>query len=100
MSQVRGAGRGRGEPVDGDDDGVDGDSAAAGAVPGSDGAVARLQAVSEELADLALDRLHRAVSDGDPDSAATKALAAEERRITRARRAVERAVAILGSGTG
>lgn len=69
---------------------------AVGLVPGCDGALARLQALSEELADLALERLQRAVADGDPDGAAARALAAEERRLTRARRAVERAVAILG----
>lgn len=50
--------------------------------------VARLEGVAEELADLALERLRAAV-DGDGEAAA------EERRITRARRAVEKAVTIL-----
>lgn len=50
----------------------------------------RLRAVSEELADLALDRLRRAAAEPDP------VLVAEERRVTRARRAVEKAVAVLG----
>jgi hypothetical protein len=52
-----------------------------------------LDAIGERLADLALDRLRSAV---DPDAAgdATGA-AAEERRITRARRAVEKASALL-----
>ena len=49
----------------------------------------RLEVIAEELADLALDRLRSATEDGDADAAA------EERRITRARRAVEKAVALL-----
>jgi hypothetical protein len=48
----------------------------------------RLEAISEELADLALDRLREAVA-GDG------AAPAEERRLTRARRAVDKAAAIL-----
>jgi hypothetical protein len=48
----------------------------------------RLDGMAEELADLALDRLRAAV-DGNPDAAA------EERRLTRARRAVEKAAALL-----
>ena len=65
------------------------------------GAVAdRLTALSETLADLALDRLRRAseaVRAGDqPDPA----LVAEEKRITRARRAVEKAAQLLGGGSG
>jgi len=50
----------------------------------------RLEAVAEDLADLALDRLREAVTSGGD--------AQDERRITRARRAVERALAILGGG--
>jgi hypothetical protein len=55
----------------------------------------RLSGISEELADLALDRL-RGASDairagGEPDPE----LAAEEKRITRARRSVEKAVTLL-----
>ena len=49
----------------------------------------RLEAIAEELADLALDRLRAAV---DGAAAAT----AEERRLTRARRAVEKAAGLLG----
>jgi len=49
---------------------------------------ARLEAISEELADLALERLREAVA-GDA------AAPAEERRLTRARRAVDKAAAIL-----
>ena len=53
---------------------------------------ARLESIAEELADLALERLRRAL-DGDagPD---------EERRLTRARRAVEKAAAILAERPG
>ena len=51
----------------------------------------RLEGIAEELADLALDRLRAAV-DGDAGAAG------EERRITRARRAVEKAASLLGSG--
>ena len=53
----------------------------------------RLESIAEELADLALDRLRSATEDGDADAAA------EERRITRARRAVEKAVALLRGST-
>lgn len=56
---------------------------------------ARLESLAEELADAALDRLRQAAA-GDGD-------AAEERVITRARRAVERAVHLLdqaGEGGG
>ncbi len=54
----------------------------------------RLETISEELADLALDRLREAVGGHDPADAA---VAAEERRLTRARRAVDKAAAILGA---
>ncbi len=49
---------------------------------------ARLEAISEELADLALETLRQAVEGDDGASA-------EERRLTRARRAVDKAAAIL-----
>jgi hypothetical protein len=49
----------------------------------------RLQAIADELADLALDRLSRALAEG------ATAPPAAERRLTRARRAVEKAVALL-----
>jgi hypothetical protein len=51
----------------------------------------RLSGLAEELADLALDRLREAARGGDGDRAA----ADEERRLTRARRAVEKAAALL-----
>lgn len=50
---------------------------------------ARLEAIAEELADLALDRLRAAVDEG-----ADKA-PADERLITRARRSVEKAADLL-----
>lgn len=57
----------------------------------------RLDAIAEDLADAALDRL-RANADavragGMPDPH----VAAEEKRITRARRSVEKAASLLGS---
>jgi hypothetical protein len=59
----------------------------------------RLRALAEELADLALDRLREAseaVRDGGvPDPR----LVAEEKRLTRARRAVEKAAALLEPGS-
>ena len=55
----------------------------------------RLSGISEELADLALDRLREASdavrAGGEPDPALT----AEEKRITRARRSVEKAATLL-----
>ena len=51
----------------------------------------RLEGIAEELADLAIDRLRAAV-DGNEGAAA------EERRLTRARRAVEKATALLRTG--
>lgn len=56
--------------------------------------VARLQAVADDLADLTLDRLREAAT-GEGDATA---LAAEERRLTRARRAVDKAIAVLSVG--
>jgi len=49
----------------------------------------RLEAISEELGDIALTRLREAI-----DAGATRR-PADERRVTRARTAVDRAVAIL-----
>ncbi|MGH9090281.1 MAG: hypothetical protein ACRDZR_02700 [Acidimicrobiales bacterium] len=56
---------------------------------------ARLDALAEDVADLALDRLRAAAADGDDPAPAL----AEERRLTRARRAVEKAATLL-RGTG
>jgi hypothetical protein len=49
----------------------------------------RLEAIGEELADLALVRLRESIDAGGHE------LPVDERRLTRARRAVERAVNIL-----
>lgn len=51
--------------------------------------VSRLEVINEELAQLAIDRLTVSVTDNDPQAAV------EERNITKARRAVEKAAGIL-----
>jgi hypothetical protein len=55
----------------------------------------RLEGMAEELTDMALDALRRATS-GDPDSLEAGEALSIERRIVRARRAVEKAIAVLG----
>jgi hypothetical protein len=50
---------------------------------------ARLEAIAEELADLAIIRLSESIDAGGTE------LPVDERRLTRARRAVEKAIAIL-----
>ena len=59
----------------------------------------RLEGIVEELSDMAIDALSRATS-GDPDSAETGEALARERRILKARRALERCVAALREGSG
>lgn len=49
----------------------------------------RLDAIAEELADLAIQRLRESIDAGGVE------LPVDERRLTRARRAVEKAAAIL-----
>ncbi len=49
----------------------------------------RLEVISEELADLAIERLRESIDAGGTE------LPVDERRLTRARRAVEKAVSIL-----
>ena len=49
----------------------------------------RLEAIAEELADLAIERLRESIDAGGVE------LPVDERRLTRARRAVEKAAAIL-----
>ena len=49
----------------------------------------RLQGIAEELADLAMERLRESIDAGGEE------LPVDERRLTRARRAVEKAAAIL-----
>jgi hypothetical protein len=54
----------------------------------------RLQGISEELADLAIERLRESIDAGG------KELPIDERRLTRARRAVEKAIGILSEPDG
>jgi hypothetical protein len=56
----------------------------------------RLSAISEELADLALDRLRQAADAVRAGAEPDPALSVEEKRITRARRSVDKAVQLLG----
>ncbi len=49
----------------------------------------RLEAISEELADLALERLKESIDAGGSE------LPVDERRLVRARRAVEKAISVL-----
>jgi len=49
----------------------------------------RLEAIAEELADLAIARLRESIDAGGHE------LPADEKRLTRARRAVEKAIAVL-----
>lgn len=53
---------------------------------------ARLDQIAEELADLAIVRLRESIDAGGTE------LPVDERRLTRARRAVEKACAILSDG--
>lgn len=50
---------------------------------------ARLEAIAEELSDLAITRLRESIDAGGAE------LPVDERRLTRARRAVEKAVGLL-----
>jgi hypothetical protein len=60
----------------------------------------QLGSIAEDLADAALDRLRRNTdavrAGGEPDPV----LVAEEKRITRARRAVDKAAGLLGAAGG
>jgi predicted ABC-type ATPase len=49
----------------------------------------RLEVISEELADLAMERLKESIDAGGTE------LPVDERRLARARRAVEKAIAVL-----
>ena len=52
----------------------------------------RLETIAEELADLAIVRLRESIDAGGTE------LPVDERRLTRARRAVEKAIAVLREG--
>ena len=54
----------------------------------------RLEAIAEELADLAIIRLKESIDAGGAE------LPVDEKRLTRARRAVEKAIAVLREGDG
>jgi hypothetical protein len=54
----------------------------------------RLEGIAEELADLAIVRLRESIDAGGHE------LPVDERRLTRARRAVEKAISILDDGDG
>ena len=53
----------------------------------------RLRVIAEELADLAITRLRESIDAGGGE------LPVDEKRLTRARRAVEKAIHILDGGT-
>jgi hypothetical protein len=60
------------------------------------GIAGQLTVIAEQLSDLAIDRLRAAVDPEDPSAEESARL---ERRITRARRSVEKAAALLdGAG--
>ena len=61
-------------------------------MPSTDELRERLEDIGEALADLAMDALRSALEDGDADAKA------RERRLTRARRSVEKAAALLDDG--
>jgi hypothetical protein len=65
-------------------------------VPDLDDIVGRLGSIAEDLADAALDRLRQNADAVRAGGEPNPALAAEEKRITRARRAVEKASTLLG----
>ncbi|MCC5950496.1 MAG: hypothetical protein JJU45_00220 [Acidimicrobiia bacterium] len=55
----------------------------------------RLEQLEEDLAEAAIDRLRAAVANGKSDEDAAAIAAAEERTITKARRAVAKAAHLL-----
>lgn len=59
----------------------------------------RLEGMVEELSDMAMDALYRATS-GDPDSGETGEALVLERKVLKARRALEKTVTALREGSG
>jgi hypothetical protein len=60
----------------------------------------RLDAIAEELGDLAFDRLREATGMARRGAPPDPAVVAEERRLTRARRSVQKAVVLLRASSG
>jgi hypothetical protein len=60
----------------------------------------RLDAIAEEIGDMAFDRLREATSMARRGSPPDPTLVAEERRLTRARRSVQKAVVLLRASAG
>ena len=58
----------------------------------------RLESIAEDLADAVLDVLRRNADAVRSGAGPDPALVAEEKRLTRARRAVEKAAGLLGAG--
>jgi len=69
-------------------------------VPDLEELAERLGVIAEELADAALDRLRRGADAVHAGGVPDPALVAEEKRITRARRSVEKAAGLLGARGG
>ena len=69
-------------------------------MPDLDELAGRLESIAEDLADAALDRLRRNADALRAGSEPDPALVSEEKRITRARRAVEKAASLLGGSPG
>ena len=60
--------------------------------------VERLEAIAEHLSELALEELRHVAEALEPGEKPNPALLIEERRLTRARRAVEKAMSVLRQG--
>ncbi|MGH9029410.1 MAG: hypothetical protein ACRDV4_07325 [Acidimicrobiales bacterium] len=62
---------------------------------GTEELLERLSAIAEELDDMAFERLREASSSSSTDGGPDPELVASEKRLTRARRSVEKAIATL-----
>jgi hypothetical protein len=60
----------------------------------------RLDAIAEEIGDLAIDRLREATGMARRGETPDPGVVAEERRLTRARRSVQKAVVLLRASAG